>query len=129
MARPKKSTNPARRRRRAEKTGRRAEWAAAMLLRLKGFSILTRRWKTPAGEIDLVARRGRLIVFAEVKARMALDDAFHAVTPRARRRIGAAAALFFADRPHLADCGVRYDMILVAGLRMRHVPDAWRDGE
>ena len=128
MAHPKARTNAARARRRAERTGRRAEWAAAMLLRLKGFSILERRWKTPAGEIDLVAKRGNLVVFAEVKARAGLDDAVDAVTPKARRRISAAAALFFASRPRLADCGVRYDMILVAGLRMRHIADAWRDG-
>jgi putative endonuclease len=53
----------------AERGGRRAESLAAWWLRLKGWRILARRVRTPVGEIDLVARRGRTIAFVEVKAR------------------------------------------------------------
>lgn len=115
------------RRQRAERTGRAAEWLAAMALTLKGFSILARRRKTPAGEIDLIARRGPLIVFVEVKARAAFDDALFAVTPRTQQRISAAAALYLSRHPALAECAVRYDIIAVSGWRVRHVADAWRD--
>ncbi|MFC2951361.1 YraN family protein [Marinicaulis aureus] len=124
------SAAPTRRSRQsAERGGRRAEMLAAMLLRLKGFSILASRHKTPLGEIDLVARRGRLVAFVEVKARAHHDAAIEAVTYGARRRIAAAAGLFLSRRRDLADCAMRYDIIAVAGWRLKHLPDAWRDGE
>ncbi len=117
------------RRRKAERGGRRAEFLAALALMLKGFSILERRFKTPAGEIDLIARRGPLLVFAEVKARASADAAVEAVIAPARRRIERAAGLYLARRAHLADCVMRYDIIAVTGLKVRHRPDAWREGE
>ncbi|WDI32877.1 YraN family protein [Hyphococcus flavus] len=115
------------RRRRAELSGRIAEWGAAILITLKGFAILARRYRVPAGEVDLIARRGRLLVFVEVKARAELDAAIEAVTPRSRHRISAAAKAFLSRHAHLADSEVRYDIIVFAGWRMRHLPDAWRD--
>lgn len=113
-------------RRRAETAGRRAERFAHVLLRLKGFRILARRFKAGPGEIDLIARRGRLVAFVEVKARAQLDDALGAVSPRARRRIIAAADAYLARNPHLAECDLRYDIVAVAGARWRHVANAWR---
>lgn len=122
------NARPARRaRQRAERGGRLAEALAAMLIRLKGFSIIARRFRAPAGEVDIIARRGRLLAFVEVKARRDLDAAVEAVTPHARRRIGAAAQSFLAKNQHLADYAVRYDIVAVAGWRIRHLPDAWRD--
>lgn len=115
-------------RRRAERSGRFAEIFAALLLTLKGYSILARRFRVGRGEIDLVARRGRLVAFVEVKRRASLDEAVFAVTPAARRRIEAAAKSFLSRRPALADADVRYDIIAVAGLRLRHLPGAWREG-
>lgn len=114
-------------RRKAERGGRFAEWLAAMLLRLKGFSILTTRFRTGAGEIDIVAQRGGLVVFAEVKARSTVDAAIGSVTPYARHRIAAAAKVFLSRKRHLADKMIRYDIVAVAGWRIRHLPDAWRD--
>ena len=114
-------------RRKAETGGRRSETLAAMFLRLKGFSILARRVRTPGGEIDLVARRGGLLVFAEVKARKDADAAILAVSPSARRRSGRAAQLYLSRRPDLARCDVRYDIIAIAGWRIVHLADAWRD--
>lgn len=116
-------------RQRAERGGRRAELMAAMLLRLKGYSILARRHKTPSGEIDLVARRGRLLAFVEVKARRDATAAIDAVAYGARQRIIRAAGLFLSRRPDLADYAVRYDIIAVAGWRLVHLRDAWREGE
>lgn len=117
------------RRRRAERGGRRAELLASLMLMLKGFEIVARRYRTPAGEIDLIARRGRLLVFAEVKARASADAGVEAVTAQARRRIERAAGLFLARRARLADCAMRYDILTVSGFRVRHKPDAWREGE
>ena len=75
-------------RRRAERGGRRAETIAAWWLRLKGWTILARRVRTPVGEVDLVARRGRVTAFIEVKARAGAAEA-----PRSRStNIGCAAS-------------------------------------
>ena len=114
-------------RRRAETAGRRAERLAGLMLRLKGFSILARRFKSPVGEIDLVAKRGGLLVFVEVKARANRDDALYAVTPAVRRRVSAAADAYLARHPHLAASDMRYDIVAVCGWRLYHVKDAWRD--
>lgn len=115
-------------RRRAEKIGRRSEWLASLWLRLKGFSILATRAKTPGGEIDIVAQRGKLIAFVEVKARADADAAIVAVTAKSKRRICTAAKMFLARHRGLADCDIRYDIIAVAGWRIRHIANAWRDG-
>ncbi len=116
-------------RQRAETKGRRAEHLAAWFLRLKGFSILQQRYKAPNGEIDLVAKRGRLIAFVEVKARTSIDDAIWAVTDRNRRRVSAAASAFCARHPHLADSTMRYDIIAIAGWRLQHLTNAWQDDD
>lgn len=116
-------------RRKAERGGRRAELLAAVMLRLKGFSIIATRMRTPLGEIDIVARRRRLVAFVEVKARATRDAGVAAVTPQARRRIERAAGLFLARRADLANCALRYDVIAVSGWRLHHLADAWREGE
>ncbi|MGE0410128.1 MAG: YraN family protein [Amphiplicatus sp.] len=113
----------------AERRGRRAEWLAALALTARGFRILARRFRAAGGEIDLVALRGRLLVFAEAKARARLDEAVFAVTTTTRRRIEAAGRVFLARHPGLAPEAVRYDIVAVAGWRIRHVPDAWREGD
>lgn len=111
-----------------ERSGRRAETAAALLLALKGFRIAARRYRTPVGEIDLVGRRGRLVVFVEVKRRLDPSAAAAAVTSRQRARIARAAAHWLA-RNAAADPveRVRFDVVLVVpGSVPRHLPDAWR---
>jgi len=92
----------------------------------KGFRIVARRWKSPVGEIDLIARRGRLLVFAEVKARARLDDAAESLSERQRRRIAAAAEIWLANNPDDATCDMRFDAILVApGCGAASVPAAF----
>lgn len=111
----------------AERRGRRAETLAAWLLRGKGYRILDRRFRVGAGEIDLVARRGRTIAFVEVKARASHAAAAEAVSPMQRRRIAAAAHAWLGRHPACAGCDLRFDAVLVAPRRPpRHVPDAWR---
>src|SRR5436305_14858749 len=83
----------------AFRTGISAESRAAAFLIAKGFRILARRWKSPVGEIDIVARRRSLLLFVEVKAREKLDDAAWSVTDRQRPRIVAAAEGWLAAHP------------------------------
>ena len=116
-------------RRHAETKGRLSEIYAACFLRLNGFSILQRRYRTKTGEIDIIARRRKLIVYAEVKARQTINEAIDAVTRRNRRRITEAVGQFLARHPHLANYDMRYDIIAIAGWQLRHIPGAWTDGD
>lgn len=118
------------RRRLAYGHGRRAESIAAWWLRLKGYRILARGFRVPVGEIDLVARRGRILALVEVKMRRDLETAHTALAVRQRRRIERAAVSFLQRHPALAGCDVRFDVVLLApGRRPRHVTDAWRHSE
>ncbi len=113
--------------RRAWRTGLWAEFLAAWLLRLKGFRILARRYRHPAGEIDIIARRGNLIVFAEVKARTTAGEALSAITPHQRRRIERAAESFAASAPGLQNSALRFDIVAVGSTGWPvHLSDAWR---
>jgi putative endonuclease len=113
-------------RRRAETAGRRAERLAAWLLGFKGYRTLARRARTPAGEIDLVVRRGGMVVFVEVKARPSLDQAAEAIGPAARARIAGAAAAWIAAHPRFAGLDMRFDAMLFAPRRWpRHIVDAF----
>jgi putative endonuclease len=106
-----------------------AETRAAALLLAKGFRIAARRFRSPAGEIDIVAKRGNLLIFVEVKARGALDDAAWSVTERQKRRIASAAAAWLAAHPDDAHCDMRFDAVLVAPRALpRHVTGAF-EGE
>jgi putative endonuclease len=110
----------------AFRTGLSAESRAAMLLVAKGFRIIARRWRSPVGEIDIVARRRSLLVFVEVKARNDLDDAAESVTVRQRSRIAAAAEAWLATYPDPSVTEMRFDAILVAPGKMpRHIQAAF----
>ncbi|RTL53915.1 MAG: YraN family protein [Bradyrhizobiaceae bacterium] len=98
----------------AFQTGLSAESRACVLLLVKGYRILARRYRTPQGEIDVVARKRDVLAFIEVKARGAMDDAAYAVTPRQRQRIAAAAEVWLMTHPHHANLNCRFDAILVA---------------
>jgi putative endonuclease len=117
------------RRQAAEKRGRKGEWLAALYLQAKGYRILDRRVRTPMGEVDLIAKRGRLVAFVEVKFRAQVENAAVAVTPASWQRIARAADFWMARHPALADCGWRYDLIALApGKLPKHIQDAWRPG-
>jgi len=110
----------------AFRLGLSAESRAAMMLIAKGYRIAARRWKTPLGEIDIVARRRQALVFVEVKARARADEAAQALTERAKRRIVAAAELWLAHYPDDAEREIRFDVMLVApGAIPRHVVNAF----
>lgn len=107
--------------------GRSGEARAVWWLRLQGFRILARNWRHPLGEIDILARRGRLIVAVEVKWRDSLTQAAEAVGPAQRHRIAQAAAVFLGQQTDAATLSLRFDAMLVApGRWPRHIRDAWR---
>jgi putative endonuclease len=106
----------------AFRTGLSAESRAAAFLMAKGYRILAKRFRTPHGEIDLVAKRRQLVAFVEVKARASLDDAAFAVTPRQQGRIINAAQVWLMAHPEHAEFELRFDAILIAPRRLpRHV--------
>ena len=112
----------------ARRRGARAEWIAVWLLRAKGFRVLERDLRSRLGEIDLVARRGGLLIFVEVKARAGVDVAAHAIRARQRGRITRAAQAYLAARPELRTLTLRFDaMVFGRHVLPRHIADAWRD--
>ena len=112
-------------RREAERGGRRAEALAAWWLRLKMWTILAQRVRTPRGEIDLIARRGTVLAFVEVKARASAADADLSLDEYRLRRV-AAAAEALAPRYARAGDTLRIDAIfIVPGRWPRHVENIW----
>jgi putative endonuclease len=106
----------------AFRTGLSAESRAAAYLMMKGYRILARRYRTPHGEIDILAQRRNLIAFVEVKALASLDEAAYAVTPRQQQRIINAAQGWLAAHPEHAEFELRFDAMLIAPRRLpRHV--------
>lgn len=110
-------------RRAAEVRGRRAETLALWYLRLKGYRLVARRYRTPVGEIDLIVRRGRTTAFVEVKHRPTIAEATEAATPAGRVRIARAAALWLARNPAAEAGTLRFDVVVtVPGKLPRHLP-------
>lgn len=102
-----------------------AEYAAALLLILKGYRLLEYRYKTPWGEIDLIVKRGKTLVFVEVKRRNSLVGGLEAITPHQQHRIENAGQAYLASS-RLNTKSLRLDVIVVTSWRIHHVKDAWR---
>lgn len=112
-------------RQRAERGGRRAERLAALWLQLKGWKILGRRVRAPVGEVDLVARRGRIVAFVEVKARATGEEAGLSLDEYRLRRV-AAAAEALAHRYVRQGDDVRLDAIFIVPRRLpKHMTNIW----
>jgi len=109
--------SPIEERRARVRRGHLYEWLAAALLLLKGYWPLGRRVRSRLGEIDLVAVRGRRLVFVEVKGRPTLEEAKAAVTSRQLLRVARAAEAWVARHPRYADHEIRLDAVLVAPWR------------
>ncbi len=113
-------------RQKSYKQGLRAERKAALYLRAKGYRIIGERYKTPVGEIDLIAVKKDALVIIEVKARKDIGEALHAIPQRAQSRIEKAALHFLSSYPHYASYALRFDVIAFgAGLWPTHVQNAW----
>lgn len=109
--------------------GRRGEVLAAVWLMLKGYRILGFRLRTPQGEIDLLAQRGKVLAVVEVKRRTTLAAALEAVTAEQRERLRRAGRNLASRRPSLQNSAVRLDLVALApGKLPRHRPDAWKGG-
>lgn len=108
----------------AERRGRGAETLAGWYLRLKGWRILARRARVPGGEVDIVARRGRMLAFVEVKARASEDAAASSLDHYRLRRV---AAERLAPRYLRDGDDVRIDAMFVIPRRLpRHLPNVWQ---
>ena len=109
----------------AEKPGRRGEAIAAWFLRLNGWRIVGERVKTPRGEIDLIARRGKSIAFVEVKGRTKTVDFAAAIDAARLRRVAAAAEILLPK--YGKECeNMQIDVIMVAPWRWpNHLPNVW----
>ncbi len=109
-------------RRRRYRSGLASELVAAVFLLCRGYRILARRFRVPAGEIDLIAKRGRLVAFVEVKRRRDAATAESAVTPRQRLRIQRAADMWIARNRRYAEHELRFDVIFILPRRWpRHI--------
>lgn len=112
-------------RKQAERRGRRGETLAAWFLRLHGWMIVARRLRTPRGEVDLVARRGRMVAFIEVKWRRNGADLATAIDEFRLRRV-AAGAESVAHRYLRPGDDMRIDVLLLAPRRWpHHIRNAW----
>lgn len=111
----------------ARLSGRRGEVLAALWLMAKGYRILGFRLRTPLAEIDVLAKRGRILAVVEVKRRASLAAALDAVGLDQRDRLRRAAVTLAARRPGLQGASVRLDLLALAPGRLpMHIPDAWK---
>lgn len=111
----------------AERAGRWGEWIAALALQLKGYVIVAARAKNRRGEVDLIARRGQILAFIEVKTRKKLTDPATILTSKQMTRIISGATGWATTRPWTQHYQWRYDFILITPWRWPlHLRDAWR---
>ncbi len=111
----------------AQSRGLAAEQAACAALENDGWTILARRLRTAAAEIDLVAERDGFLAIVEVKARASLAEAAASLGARQRHRLVTAAEQVLAEHPGWGRAGVRFDVIVVdAAGQVRRIGDAFR---
>jgi putative endonuclease len=113
-------------RRRAERRGRSAELVAALFMLMKGYRPLAWRLKTSRGEIDLIVKSGRRIVFVEVKTRADIDMGLASITPFKARRMFDAARLWIGRNAHDLGADYRFDILVVSAYHWpRHIENAF----
>lgn len=112
-ARPPSRQDETHKRQKAHARGLSAENRAAWALRLTGWRILKQRYRTAAGEIDLIAKKRKTVAFIEVKARRTREEALSAVTPASQKRIVRAAKIFVAEHPKAGFFTLRFDIMIV----------------
>lgn len=106
-----------------------AENRAALYLRLKGYKILARRYKTRVGEIDIIARKKQNLVAVEVKTRKNMDHALESVSAKNQSRVARTLQYYVQGCPHLHGCTMRFDVIVYTPpFHFRHLDNAWREG-
>ena len=95
--------------------GRRGEELAARYLENRGYRIVSRNYRLPFGEIDLVAEANGILAFCEVKSRTGITYGrpFEAVVARKQRRLCMLAQAYLQDHPHLSRREIRFDVLSV----------------
>lgn len=111
-------------------SGKLAEWLALFFLLCKGYLPVARNYVTGrgthAGEVDLIVKRGRTLVFVEVKKRRSLELAAYAITEVQKQRIIRGAEAFLKKHPCYDYCRARFDAVLIKfPLQIQHLPNAW----
>ncbi|MDI9349338.1 MAG: YraN family protein [Candidatus Symbiobacter sp.] len=121
---------PNMREKRGKQGWRRGFWAeslAAFYLGCCGYKILARRFAHPLGEIDVIARRGDVVAFIEVKARPEIDQAYAGLPRRQQQRIERAAQIYLAQHPGYSHHTLRFDLIVIRPWHWPvHLRDYWR---
>lgn len=108
-------------------TGLSAEAFCRLALRLKFYRILASRYRSPLGEIDIIAVRGKIVALIEVKARSTESKALESISSKQRERLQRAAQDFLARFPGFNNYNLRFDAMLVAPKQWpKHIKDAWR---
>lgn len=104
-----------------------AENLAELFLKIKGYRIIERRYKTPVGEIDILAMKHAALIAVEVKARDSHDDAAYAVTPKTQNRIARAMDFYLSQHSYHVGRDIRFDVITIKSpFFIRHIDNAWR---
>ncbi len=104
-----------------------AESIAIETLQAAGFEVLNRRYRTRAGEVDLVVAKEGALAFVEVKRRASAIQAMEAITPHQQTRIAGAAEIWLQAHPEYADRDITFDALLVCPSSTPcHIRDAFR---
>ena len=120
-------------RQRAHRYGMAAEKIAALWLRAKGYRILKERYRNHGGEIDILARKGKVVAVVEVKARQSRQECTYSITPAKQVRLSRAAQGLMSSAPAVAGledlhtCSIRFDVVWITPRQWPlHIKDAWR---
>ncbi len=120
-------TSKRNKRRRSHGWGIAAEYLCAAFLFFKGYSLIKLRYRNHSGEIDIIATKGKILVFIEVKARAQKETALYSISPAKQQIISSAARGFIAVHAKFADLGLRFDvMVVTSPLKIHHLKNAWR---
>lgn len=111
-------------RRAAEHLGRQAESVVADFLQRQGYKLLAQRFKSGAGEIDLIVANKQRLIFVEVKARSNFSEASYALLPRQQARLLKAANAALACHPEWSRPEIRFDVALVAQSDIQMIENA-----
>jgi putative endonuclease len=109
------------------KRGLMAEYIAALYLMLKGYRILKHRYKTPVGEIDLIAEKGKILIAVEVKLRPSLSSAQEAISRKAQTRIIKTIQWYMSQNSKKQYDTIRCDVIGIANFSIQHLDNAWQE--
>tara|TARA_Y100001934_G_scaffold239400_1_gene293005 strand:- start:109 stop:465 length:357 start_codon:yes stop_codon:yes gene_type:complete len=103
-----------------------AERVCCFILWFKGYRILETRYKTKLGEVDIIARSKKEVLFVEVKYRKGKEQAAYSISQKSQNRIANAAKLYLQSNPDLMGLDMRFDAFLLSGyFYPKHIENAW----